>query len=157
MDDLEDVYCLMGKFQNEFNKKIEEGSGTGKYLGSAESENYYGNYQIYAPSGGRLVVGINLFISDGIATVKEDIGLKIDIFPKYCTGVPPFHIDIDSHRSSKKGRIIHINDAYGKHYDIPSETIDELLPKNVIDLVKISSQTICKTAIQKSFQKWNKK
>lgn len=152
-----DFYFIMHKFQEVFNKQVVEDPMDCKFSGNVESEYFYGSYQLFDPSGGRLVIGKNLLDENGVAVVKQDMGFQAKIFPKYCDNVPPFHIDIDNHRVSISGKIAHINDAYGEHYDITTEIMKGIKPENVFDLMKISSQALCQKAITRSMNRWEQK
>lgn len=151
----EEFYYIMGELQRKFNEQLGKNTVQDKIYEKTESQNFYGKFHQFDVSSGRLIPGRNLVDDNGVAIVNQDLSFKIAVFPKHRSDVPPFRIDIDTHRSTDKGKVIHINDPYGEHYDIPSKIIDEISPDYAIDLVQISGTAACTEAIEKSIYFWN--
>ena len=150
----EEIFGVMGQLKDKFNALISGNISLDRYNEEVESEHFRGSFTQFAPSGGSLNPGGNLVSRDGVATVTQDIRFQIRIFPKNVNNPRPLRIEVDSPHRVGSNKIIHINPAGGGRMDVPSDIVEEIMPDNCIDLVRISGASHFREAINQSLEHW---
>ncbi|MCJ7571568.1 MAG: hypothetical protein MUO82_06805 [Candidatus Thermoplasmatota archaeon] len=149
-----EIFSVMGKLKENFNLCIRGNIKENKLEENVETDNFRGRFYQFVPSGGKLNIGDNFIDENGIATVTQDIKFQISVIPKNSDNAPPLRLGVDNSHRQGTNKIIHINSSDGQRFDVPYKDIEELMPGNCIDLVRISGSVYFQNAINKSLKHW---
>jgi len=155
-DDLytEEIFNVMGQLKEKFNSHISGNINQNQLEENSETDNFRGRFSQFAPSGGILNPGENLVTEDGVATVSQDIRFQVAIFPINVDDAEPLRLEVDNAHREGLNKIIHINPAGGDMINVSSDDVEDIIPENCIDLVRISGSSYFREAIGQSLEHW---